>query len=1065
MRTLVILVLCFAACTSASGQDSQIFGLIRDPSNANVDGAEITLRNEQTGGARKTKSNESGRYNLPALRPGGYRLTVRAAGFQTIVREGIQLNVGEDARIDFVLSIGASQTTITVHDDHLLTNTTDASIGTVIGRTLIDQLPLSGRQIQTLVELSPGVTVIPVFDVSRGQFVINGQRSDASYFTIDGVSVNFGAANSATRNIATGGGFPSVGQAGGGILPATNFLGTFSNLLSPEAVEEFKIQTSTYAPEFGHLPGGQIALISRSGSTRYSGSLYEYFRNSATDANDWFNNAQGLPKAALRFDNFGGTLGGPLRFPRHPNGKDRSFFFLSVDQVTIHQSQPANTERVPTLSTRQNAPPALATFLDAYPLPTSDVDPSGNSTTSGYAQFVGASALQQKQRTYGLRVDHHFSDKFSLFLRFSHSPSERVEPIPHGNASNIEADTIVTSSITAGLTQSISSNLVNELRLNISRQSGSSTADVNGAFGAIRPEISQFLPAGYSGANSQVDFDIDNSDPYHITTVSLGLFSKNEANQIQAVDNVYYSVGPHLLKFGVDCRRFSPIQIVPAYSTFFSFDSIFTTPGSYVSTIPFIANGVNPSKTAYVVPTFGAFAQDTWRITPRFTINYGLRWEADPAPRVSAGQALVEGGLTNLNDISNAHLLAAGQPFYPTAYGNIAPRVGAAWQFSSRGQWMSVLRAGAGIFFSSAQGGFEDTGSLPVAADIFRNQPLGSIGTGTPSEIRTFASTQTVFAAAPHYKLPVVYQWNVTLEQSVGKQTLSAGYVGSAGRRLIGLATLPGPPPFYGLDVLGNDASSDYNSLQLQFNRRLSHRLQILTSYTFSHSIDNLSKEIPSRLFQRPLSQYLDPDADRGSSDFDIRHTLTGAVIAELPAPHNGLAAVFLRNWSVNGIFFARSALPTDIVGELNGGDLRPNVVPGQPLYLYGSQYPGGKSYNYAAFAHTADGVEGNFGRNVLRGFGAWQLDFAMHRQFEFSDKASVELRVEAFNILNHPNFANPTTLTDPTVLYLAPTPHWGESQTMLANGLSHDATPGELNPLFQMGGPRSLQFGLRLRY
>ena len=1071
MRMLLILALCLVACTSASGQDSQIFGLIRDPSSASVDGAEITLRNEQTGGTRHTRSNESGSYSLPALQPGEYRLTVRATGFQTIVREEIRLNVGENARIDFALPLGASQTTITVRDDHPLVNTADASVGTVIDRNLIDQIPLNGGQIQTLVELSPGVTVVPVFDASRGQFVINGQRSDANYFTVDGVSANFSIANAHTLDFVHIA-LQTAGQAGGGMLPANNFLGTFSNLLSPEALEEFKIQTSTYAPEFGHLPGGQITLISRSGSTRYSGSLYEYFRNNATDANDWFNNAQGIPNAGLHFNNFGGTLSGPLRFARHSNGKDRTFFFLSVDLLTLHQSLPATTELVPTLSVRQNAPSALATLLDAYPLPTSNVDPGGNAAPSGFGQFVGASALKYGQRTYALRVDHNFSDKLGLFLRFSHAPSERVEPIvlvfgppigPQGFPSNVESYRIGTNSVTAGLTQSVSSNLVNEIRLNVSRQSASDTADVTGAFGAIRPEISQFLPAGYSRTNSNVAFSVNgiNSPPIY-----LGTISKNEARQMEAVDSLSYSVGPHLLKFGVDYRRFSPIQFVPAYSTSLFLDGIFTSPGSYVTTISRINNIVSSSsKTAYVTPTFGAFAQDTWRLTPHFTLNYGLRWEVDPAPRVSAGQALVAGGLTNLNDTSNVHLLPAGQPFYPTTYGNIAPRVGTAWQFFSRGQWISVLRAGAGVFFSSAQGDFEDTPINSTVISEFINQPLGSIGSGTPSGTVNVAPFFAI-AAAPNYRLPVVYQWNVTVDQAIGKQTLSVGYVGSAGRRLIGsISLLSIFDPL--ITVLGNDASSSYNALQLQFNRRLSHRLRILTSYTLSHSIDNLSKDITSVLVFRSLSQYLHPDADRGSSDFDIRHSLNGAVIAELPAPRSGIAGMFLRNWSANGIFFARSALPTDVLdpGDL---DLRPNVVPGQPLYLYGAQYPGGKRYNFAAFADPTIGKEGNFGRNVLRGFGAWQLDLAVHRKFELSERASVEFRIEAFNILNHPNFANPTNFGDPTSIVLLQSPilpPWGVSTAMLANGLRPSSIPGELNPLFQIGGPRNLQFGLRLRF
>ena len=341
MRALLVFLLVFGtfACDAALAQDAQVFGQVRDPSNASVDGADITLRNEQTGGTRNTISNESGFYSLPALRPGTYRLMVRAIGFQTIVREGIQLDVGENARLDFGLTIGSSQTTITVRGGLPLINTADASVGTVIDRNLIDQMPLNGRGIQTLIELTPGVTVVPVFDESRGQFVINGQRSDANYFTVDGVSANFSVANSATIQSARLT-LHTAGQAGGGILPANNFLGTFSNLLSPEALEEFKIQTSTYAPEFGHLPGGQIDLISRSGTKRYSGSLFEYFRNDATDANDWFNDAQGQPKAALRFNNFGGTLGGPVRLPHIYKGQDRTFFFFSVDLLVIHQPQP-----------------------------------------------------------------------------------------------------------------------------------------------------------------------------------------------------------------------------------------------------------------------------------------------------------------------------------------------------------------------------------------------------------------------------------------------------------------------------------------------------------------------------------------------------------------------------------------------------------------------------------------------------------------------------------------------------------------------------------------------------
>jgi len=1064
MRASFVLLLVFGvfACDAALAQDAQVFGQVRDPSNASVDGAEITLRNEQTGGTRSTKSNELGFYSLPALRPGTYRLMVRAVGFQTVVREGIQLEVGDRAQVDFSLTIGGSQTTVTVKAGLPLVNTSDASVGTVIGRNLIDQMPLNGRGIQTLIELTPGVTVVPVFDESRGQFVINGQRSDANYFTVDGVSANFSVANSPTLGF-----LPltlhTAGQAGGGMLPANNFLGTFSNLLSPEALEEFKIQTSTYAPEFGHVPGGQIDLISRSGTKRYAGSLFEYFRNDATDANDWFNDAQGLPKAALRFNNFGGTLGGPVWLPHIYNGQDRTFFFFSADLLTIHQPQPLATVLVPTVLARQNAPPALAAMLDAYALPSNDLNPGGNPVTAGFSQFVGASPLKYDQRTYGLRIDHNFGDKISLFFRYSHAPSERIEPIIQGTPSNIESYKIGTDSITVGLTQSISPTFVNEIRLNASRQSARDTADLNGSFGAMRPPIDQFLPPGYSLSNSSVSFTVAGN---RAPVVYLGMISKNEARQLEGLDSLSWSHGAHLLKFGVDYRWFSPVQTVPAYGVGLSLNGIYQPDGTYISIIPEIRTTVSSAnKTGYVVPTFAAYAQDTWRLSPRFTINYGLRWEVDPAPRVSAGQALVAGGLVNLNDTSTVYPLAAGQPFYPTTYANLAPRLGMGWQLFSRGRTMTVLRAGAGVFFSSAQGEFEDSSLNATVLSIYTNQPLGSIGTGTPSQTIKIQPGAAV-AAAPDYKLPVIYQWNVAFEQAIGQQTFSVGYVGAVGRRLIGSVTglFAEPLPLSLLHVLGNDTTSSYNALQLQFNRRLSRKLQILTSYTFSHSIDDLSQEIPGIFVFRSLSQYQHPDVDRGSSDFDIRHSLNGAVIAALPAPRRGVASMLLRNWSANGIFFARSALPTNVVDPLNL-DLRPNYVRGQPLYLYGAQYPGGKAYNKAAFKTAAFLKEGDFGRNVLRGFGAWQIDFAMHRKFEFSERTSLEFRAEAFNILNHPNFANPSDPGNATTLSLLPVPRWGVSNAMLANGLGPSLIPGELNPLFQIGGPRILQFALRLHY
>jgi hypothetical protein len=319
----------------------------------------------------------------------------------------------------------------------------------------------------------------------------------------------------------------------------------------------------------------------------------------------------------------------------------------------------------------------------------------------------------------------------------------------------------------------------------------------------------------------------------------------------------------------------------------------------------------------------------------------------------------------------------------------------------------------------------------------------------------------TVDAAAQGYKLPYTWQWNATIEQSIGQQTFSAAYVGALGRRLIGWAVSEKG----GVDssiVMSNGASSSYHAMQFQFNRRLSSRLHMLVSYTWSHSIDNLSTDVPYSLPYTPDPLRFDPRG-RGPSDFDVRHGLNGSIIAALPSPRRGIAERLFGNWTANSIFFARSAMPTDLFADGHGD--RPDVVPGQPLYLYGSGFPGGKSFNRAAFSIPPAGRDGNLGRNILRGLGAWQIDFSLHREFRLSEGLSLQLRAEAFNILNHPNFANPSDQDAPGRLTLAPAPGFGSSTQMLATGLSPANAVGQLSPLFQIGGPRSMQFALRLRF
>ena len=1064
----------FACCASvAFGQYAELSGLIQDPANSGVSGSEVTIRNEQTGGRRNTSSNSSGFYSLPALSPGLYRLSIRAIGFETIVREGIKLEVGENTRMDFIMRLGDVRTEVTVTSGPPSMNTENASVGTVIDRRIIDQMPLNGRGIQTLIELAPGVNAIPVTDSSRGQFSINGQRVNANYFTVDGISVNFAAGNIRGLNSDYRGQIPTVGQAGGGMLPATSFLGTFSNLLAPEALQEFKIQTSTYAPEFGHLPGGQIDLVSRSGSNRYSGSLFEYLRNDKTDANDWFNNAKAISKPPLRFNNFGGTFGGPVRFGRWYDGRNRTFLFLSVDQLLVSQPQPLAPMEVPSLTARQNAPAPLAAFLSLYPLPNGP-QASGRGIGAeqggapGFAFYTGAASRVYKQGSYGLRVDHSLPKNINFFTRVNHAPSTRDELIDGvsvsgtrrlvGSPSNLDHSRIDTNSLTLGVTQVFTPSLVNEFRFGASRQSTMDHSDLDTGAGGRNPGDGLIFPPGFSASDSSMRIVL--WPPSY--SVYLGLVQKNQSSQLVTADNLFYARGAHRWKFGGDYRAFRTAVVLPRFEGGVVLPAIYDPDGSYISAAFYAFTYVRAHpKTAYLVRSFSAYAQDTWRISAALTMTYGARWEVAPAPRTIAGNALVADGL---NDPSTVFLIPPGKPFYPTTYANFAPRLGLAWRIFGEPSKATVLRVGAGRFFSSAQAGFQDDANVMSVDSTYTNPPLESLFSGTPSS-QSLRQNLRAVAAVPHYRLPFTDQWNVTIEQILGSQTLSIGYVGALGRRLTGYDQALPPSNSAGVVIqpVGNNANSSYHAMQLQFNRRLPGKLQVLASYTWSHSIDNSSNDVGIGYAQWLLAPSLNPNRVRGASDFDIRHSLRGAVIAQLPSPRHGAWAAALGHWSAESIFFARSALPTDIDAHWCSANDRPSYV-GAPLYLYGSQYPGGKRYNPDALSCPARGENGNLGRNVLRGFGAWQIDFALHREIRLSEGTRLQFRAEAFNVLNHPNFADPSNPPAPGMQNF-PDPQFGVSTRMLASGLGPSLTPGELNPLFQMGSPRVLQFALRFLF
>ena len=338
----------FVLAAVGQSPDGNINGLVLDPTNRVIAGAEIIAVNDLTNVQFTTKTNDEGVYVIPNLPPGSYRLQVSKVGFKTIIKPDIVLNVQDALSINFTLPIGALLETVTVQGGGPLVNTVGASVSTVIDQNFVAALPLNGRSFNTLLQLTPGVVLPPAVDSSSGQFSVAGQRTDANNFTVDGVSANFGVPPVTT-----------ISEAGTGGAQAFSVLGGTSSLVSVEALQEFRVETSSFAPQFGRSPGGQVILVTRSGTHNFHGGIYEYFRNDVLDANDWFANNTGQPRAPERHNDFGGFLGGPL-------WRNRTFFFLSYEGARLRVPQTRSIE-VPSVYARTLAPPALAPYLAAYP--------------------------------------------------------------------------------------------------------------------------------------------------------------------------------------------------------------------------------------------------------------------------------------------------------------------------------------------------------------------------------------------------------------------------------------------------------------------------------------------------------------------------------------------------------------------------------------------------------------------------------------------------------------------------------------------------------------------------
>jgi hypothetical protein len=1028
-------------CAFAQTELATILGRVTDPSGAVVAGAQVEIRNVDTNLAVMSGTNGDGLYTIPSLHPGHYVISVRKAGFKTVSVTQLDLNVQDNVVRNFVLEVGSSSESITVTAEGERINTTDASVSTVVDRNFAENLPMNGRSFQTLIQLTPGVVLTANNGFDQGQFSVNGQRASSNYWMVDGVSANIGMPATSTPSNGLSGSLGSFGAFGG-----TN------SLVSVDALQEFRIQTSTFAPEFGRTPGGQISIATRSGTDQFHGSLFDYFRNDVLDANDWFANNKGLPKPEERQNDFGGTVGGPIL-------KGRTFFFFSYEGLRLRLPQTALTT-VPDVNARQTALPALRPYLNAFPLP------NGRNVGDGEAEFNASYSNKSGLDAYSLRLDHKLNAKLSLFARYDYSPSDFIQrglgSVP---LSNLTPATVITQTATGGAIWIMSPKIVNDLRLNYSSTNADSHF-VQDNFGGAVPVASFDIPSPFRIQDSGVIFIVGSLVQGFL---AAGTQLNNKQRQWNIVDGITIQRGSHSLKFGADYRRLAPRFLGYGYFQESFFDDV---PSVKAGTFDFAGIGSSVPVT-FLFRNLGLFAQDTWRVSSRLSITYGLRWDTDFAPSALSGPSLAAVTGYDLNDLSKLALAPAGTPPFQTTYRNVAPRFGLAYHLDNNPDWGTVVRGGFGVFYdlaTSEVGNAVSSFFYPFGSTTFL---FGGNFPFTPQQLEPPPITPSggIKAFDPHLMLPYTLQWNMALEHGLGRQqTLSASYVGSAGRRLL-QTSFVSIPVFSSAQLTGNTATSDYDALQVQFERRITHGLQALASYSWSHSLDTASAGSFANRSNRVAS--LDPNENRGPSDFDVRHALSAAVTYQIPAPKtNRMSTAVLGGWSLQSVVQTRTAQPVDVTdqnfSQFNNkfsAAVRPDLIPGQPVYLTGFQYPGGRAFNPAAFTdppvdpNTGNPLrQGNLPRNLLRGFGAAQWDFAVHREFPVLESVKPQFRAELFNVINHPNFGPPSGQFG--------LGGFGLSTQMLGQSLSGgNAGAGAFSPLYQIGGPRSIQLALKLMF
>jgi hypothetical protein len=1046
---------------------ASLTAVITDSSKAVVAAAHLQLLNEETGHGYSATTNRGGLASFPALLPGEYRLTVMMASFADSATN-ITLVTGDVKEIQIVLAPAGSKTEIIVNANGSGVETTEASVQTVISSKQVENLPLNGRTFQNLVAITPGVSR----SSGAGLFSFNGQRDNTNYFTVDGVAANTGITQQSGA---------ALGQYGAGQAPSLSAATTTSSLLSIDALQEIKIQSSTYSAEYGRSSGGQIQLTSKGGSNNFHGSVFDYLRNDFLDA--WnpytkFNNAirnAGLTKPHLRLNDFGGTFGGPIRIPGLYNGRDRSFFFVSYEG--LRQKAPASGIFETTSQADRTSPtvnPVIQTYLALSP----PQGPNGLVDQYGVPAYAVSYSNPRSTDATSLRFDQIVSSKVSLFGRVAYAPSAAAT---RDSTFIGELDTVhqYNYTYTLGSTQTLTNNLVNEVHANYTRSGGSNASTLDSSDGSTAPTAAmyaQMFPSQYGASpkNSLFSFGDYAVDSFGF---EVGTAQENVLRQINVIDAVTYLKGHHVFKAGVDWRLLFPTAGPTQYSQTVAYYS----PADLTTGLATIDIAQSEDQITVHQQDIAFYLEDSWHATPRLTVDAGLRLDIDPAPYGVDGQSLFV--VQNPNALATATLAPAGTSLYATRYNQFQPRLGVAYVASNVPGKETLIRAGFGTFYTPASDtGLQATNFFPHNRAVVNYSQLWYSNPAAPVSPTAGPpyTNQNVLAYDPGFVTPRTFQWNVSVQQNLGaRRTFTLGYVASAGRNLSRLISYAGSSyggRFLNLTKYFPIDTSDYESLQASYVQQLTRGLQILSNYTWGKSLDTNSGD--TTIANDPT--YISLAGERGPSTFDQRNTANIALDWNLPKLHQGgrIAEGLLNGWAADAIFEAHSGNPLTVTftkPTLPQGSsvLRPDLVPGQPLYISSPTTFGGRKLNPAAFSFAyalipnGTRLQGDEGRGQFTDRGFDELDFTVRREFRIGDRVALQYRCEVYNLPNQTSYAPfPTALASvSTSLNTATNTYkFTNTSTFGAPAGTYSSTT-QSGGFFGVGGPRSLQMALRVSF